>query len=219
MTTISSDGNIWRERSLRFYIHRFHQFELKILALKPLIAILMIGNLWGAFIGLLYYYEVIGLTQYSPVLWILIPDCPLAVLLLLGVYFQFDDQRFSNFNFFSFIQGIRAAILTYLIILNFGSLDTEIVVIGHFLLLVQAMAIFPLLLDMKFTKGTLVTISITLFNDISDFFGIIGITEPTLAQLPTIQPLFSLFVIIIFGLDIFLIFVGLGFARFMNQEY
>ncbi|MFX1284648.1 MAG: DUF1405 domain-containing protein [Promethearchaeota archaeon] len=213
-----SDTNAWKEYSFRFYIQRLQYFEIKILGFKLLVFLLILGNLWGAFIGFIYYFEVIGLTQYSPILWILIPDCPMAALLLLGVYIQFDNQRFSNFNFFVFIQGIRAAIITYLIILNFGSLDIEVVVIGHFLLLIQAVAILPLLLNLKYTKGTLVTIGITLFNDISDFFGIIGITEPTLAQLPTIQPLFSPFVTIVFGLDIFLILVGLVFARFMSQE-
>ena len=204
--------------SFRVYILRIQELELKILSLKPLVGILIISNFLGAFIGLLYYFNVIHLTQYSPIVWILIPDCPMAVLLLLGVYIQFENQRFSNYNFFVFIQGIRAAVFTFLIITNFGSLDPEIVILGHFLLLVQATAILPLLAGMKFSKGTLVAISITLFNDITDFFGITGIIEPTLAQLPTIQPLFPFFVFAIIGLDITLIFTGLGIAWYMGKK-
>ena len=203
---------------IRIYVLQIQKLELEILRMKPLIGLLMIGNSLGAFIGFLYYFDVIGLAQYSPILWILIPDCPMAALLLLGVYIQFDNQRFSNYNFFVFIQGIRGAIFTFLIISNFGSLDPEIVILGHFLLLVQAVAILPLLVGMKFTKRTLIPISITFFNDITDFFGIMGVIEPTLAQLPTIQPSYLIFVMAIFGLDIILILAGLGFAWLMGQD-
>ncbi|UCE14527.1 MAG: hypothetical protein JSV04_04950, partial [Candidatus Heimdallarchaeota archaeon] len=84
---------------MRKYIQRIQELELELLGFKPFIGILLIGNLIGAFIGFLYYFDIIGLTQYPPILWILIPDCPMAVLLLLGVYIQFDNQRFSNYNF------------------------------------------------------------------------------------------------------------------------
>lgn len=204
--------------SLRASVLRIQKFELKFLRLKPLIGILMIGNFLGAFIGFLYYFNVVGLTQFSPILWVLIPDCPMAALLLLGVYLQFDNQRFLNYNFFVFVQGIRASIFTYLIISNFGSLDIEIVILGHFLLLIQAIAILPLMVGMKITKCTAIPISITMFNDFIDFFGIMGIFNPTLAQLPTIKPMFPFFVTVIFSLDIILILIGLGFTRVMNQE-
>ncbi|MFX0052018.1 MAG: DUF1405 domain-containing protein, partial [Candidatus Hermodarchaeota archaeon] len=128
-------------------------------------------------------------------LWILIPDCPMAVLLLLGVYLQFDKQRFYNYNFFVYIQGIRAAIFTFLIVSYFGSLNVEVVILGHILLLVQALAILPLLIGMEISRKTIIPIGITIFNDISDFFGFIGIIEPTLAQLPSIQPFFSFLVV------------------------
>ncbi|MFX0174094.1 MAG: hypothetical protein ACFE9L_19610 [Candidatus Hodarchaeota archaeon] len=72
--------------TFRGNVLQIKQLELKILGLKPFIIILLILNSLGAFIGFLYYVDVIGLTQYSPLLWILIPDCPMAVLLLLGVY-------------------------------------------------------------------------------------------------------------------------------------
>lgn len=198
---------------------RIQKLELELLGIKPLTGILLIGNFMGAFIGFLYYFDIIGLTQYSPILWILIPDCPMAVFLLLGVYIQFDKQRFSNYTFFVFIQGIRASILTYLMFINYGSIrDNEIVALGHLLLFIQAAAILPLLIGMKFTKGTFISIGITFLNDLTDFFGILGITKPTLAQLPTIQPMFSSYVIAIFALDFFLILIGLGFARIMDQE-
>lgn len=199
-------------------ILRIKELELKILGIKPLIVILVILNFLGALIGFVYYIEVIGLAEYSPIVWILIPDCPMAVLLLLVVYLQFDNQRFSNYNFFVYIQGIRAAMFTFLIISQFGSLDVEIVILGHLLLLVQAVAILPLLVGMNFSRGTIISISVTIFNDITDFFGIIGFFKPTLAQLPTIQPIFFFFVVVIFGLDIILILFGLGFIRFIGQE-
>ncbi|MHA2224299.1 MAG: DUF1405 domain-containing protein [Candidatus Hodarchaeales archaeon] len=204
--------------SFRAYILRIQKLELKILGLKPFVGILIIGNFLGAFIGFLYYFNVINLAQYAPILWILIPDCPMVVLLLLGVYIQFENQQFSNYNFFVFIQGIRAAFFTFLIITNFGSIDPEIVILGHFLLLVQAIALLPLLADLKFSKGTLISISITIFNDITDFFGIPGIFDSTLAQLLTIQTLFPFFVISIFGLDFILILTGLGFAWYMGKK-
>jgi uncharacterized membrane protein YpjA len=204
--------------TFRGNVLRIKQLELKILRLKPFIIILLILNFLGAFIGFLYYVDVIGLTQYSPLLWILIPDCPMAVLLLLGVYFQFDKQRFYNYNFFVYIQGIRAAIFTFLIVSHFESLNVELVILGHILLFVQAVAIIPLLIGMEFSRKIIIPIGITIFNDITDFFGFVGIIEPTLAQLPTIQPLFSFFVVVIFGLDIMLILFGIGFIRFMRQE-
>lgn len=204
--------------SLRMKVLRIKQLELRVLEKKPIILILIFLNFLGALIGFIYYNEIIGFTQYSPIVWILIPDCPMAVLLLLVVYLQFDNQRFPNYNFFAFIQGIRSAIFTFLIISQFGSQDVEIVVLGHFLLLVQAAAILPLLVDMKFSRGTIISIGITILNDITDFFGIFGIFEPTLAQLPTIQPLFPFFVGAIFGLDIILILFVLGFIRFIGQN-
>ena len=141
----------------------------------------------------------------------------MAVFLLLGVYVQKDKQKYLNYNFFAFIQGIRNAFLAFLIISNFESIDIEIVIIGHVLLLIQAIAIIPLLIKMELNKGTVLAITITVFNDISDFFGIFGIYEPTLAQLPTIQPLFAFFVLFIFGLDIFLIIIGI-LVRVMSKK-
>ncbi len=203
---------------LIIFFQRIQRFELRILGKLPFIGIMILGNFLGALIGFLYYFDVIGLAQYHPILWILIPDCPMSVLLLIGVYIQRDNQRFANYNFFVFIQGIRAAVITFLIILNFGSMDIEIVFLGHFLLLFQAITILPLLIDMKFNKGTLIVIGITLFNDVSDFLGILGFFDPTLAQLATIQPIFLQFAIVIFSLDIFLILIGLGFTRFMSKK-
>ncbi|UCE14902.1 MAG: hypothetical protein JSV04_06910, partial [Candidatus Heimdallarchaeota archaeon] len=107
----------------------------------------------------------------------------------------------------------------YLMFINYGTIrDNEIVALGHILLFIQAVAILPLLIGMKISKGTLISIAITFFNDLTDFFGILGITKPTLVQLPTIQPLFPSFVIVIVGLDIILILIGLGFARIMDQN-
>lgn len=190
--------------------------ERKILRIKAIIAILTISNFVGAVIGFFYYFNVIGLTQYSPILWILIPDCPMAVLLLLGVYIQKEKQNFANYNFFVFIQGIRGALLTFLMISLFESTDIGIVVIGHSLLLIQAISILPLLADMELNRGTIIVIVITLLNDISDFFGLFGLFYPTLAQLPTIQSIFPFFVSVIFGLDIILILTGIGFTKLMD---
>ena len=190
-------------------IDRIWNIEQTYLAKKWLIIVLLICNFLGAIVGFNYYIEIIGITtDFSPILWILIPDCPMAVLLLVGFYFQQDKQRFLNFDFFVFIQGIRGAIFTYLIVMNFPSIDIEIVIIGHTLLLVQALLILPFLKDLSFTKGTLLVIFITLFNDFMDFFGLFGIFPPTLAQLPTIQPLFIPFVFFILGLDLITITIG-----------
>ena len=76
--------------------------------------------------------------------------------------------------------------------------------------------ILPLLADMKLNRGTIMVIVITFLNDISDFFGLFGLFYPTLAQLPTIQPLFPFFVSAIFGLDVILILTGIGFSKLMD---
>ncbi|NHJ02566.1 MAG: DUF1405 domain-containing protein [Candidatus Heimdallarchaeota archaeon] len=184
---------------------RIRKYELKILNNVFITIFLILANLIGALIGFQYYFEVIGLAAYPVYLWILIPDCPMAVMLLIPVYLQRSNPRYENYNFFALIQGIRAAIITYLIVFNFGSLDTEIVIIGHTLLLIQALAIFPLLNHTKLGKGTVIAIFIIIFNDLSDFFGIGALTEPTLAQIPTIEPIFPEFVAIIYMLDLILI--------------
>ena len=202
---------------LRFFFQQLKGIELRIFESTILVNTLILGNLLGSIIGFLYYIEVIGLFQYSPILWILIPDCPMAVLLLLGVYFQRDNQRFKNFNFFVFIQGIRAAVITFFFITFFESLDFPIVFIGHFLLLLQAIAILPLLVEMELSINTFIIIGITFMNDIIDFVGIPGFFDPTLVQLSTIQPVFPWFGIFIFLFDMFLIFVGLGIARFISS--
>ncbi|MFX1516228.1 MAG: DUF1405 domain-containing protein [Promethearchaeota archaeon] len=202
---------------LRFFFQQLEEIEIAILESTLLINILILGNFLGSVIGFFYYIEVIGLFQYSPILWILIPDCPIAVLLLLGVYFQRGNQQFKNYNFFAFIQGIRAATITLLFITFFESLDFPIVFIGHFLLLLQAIAILPLLIEIELSKTTFIPIGITLLNDISDFVGVPGIFNPTLVQFSTIQPIFPWFGIFIFIFDIFLIFGGLGIARFMRS--
>ncbi|MFW9904995.1 MAG: DUF1405 domain-containing protein [Candidatus Thorarchaeota archaeon] len=189
---------------------------MKLFSSPLFIIIVILGNFLGSIIGFFYYFNVIGLFQYSPFLWILIPDCPMAVLLFLGVYFQRNNQRFRNFNFFVFIQGIRAATITFIFIAFFESLDFPIVFLGHFLLLLQALAILPLLIDLELNKGTLITIGITLINDISDFMGFLGVFPPTLVQLSTIQPVFPWFGILIVIIDIFLILIGLSFAKLMK---
>jgi uncharacterized membrane protein YpjA len=179
---------------------------------------MILGNFLGSIIGFFYYFDVIGLFQYSPIIWILIPDCPMAVLLLLGVYFQRNNQQFGNFNFFVFIQGIRATTITFLFIAFFESLDFPIVFIGHFLLLLQSIAILPLLIDLEPNKGTLLTIGITFINDISDFVGFPGIFDPTLVQISTIQPMFPWFGVFILIFDISLIFIGLGFWKLVKTS-
>ncbi len=202
---------------LRIFFQQFHTLEIRILGYTSFIGIMILGNLLGSIIGFIYYLDVIGLSQYSPILWILIPDCPMAVLLLLGVYFQRTNQRFGNFNFFVFIQGIRAAAITFFFIAFFESLDFPIVFIGHFLLLLQAIAILPLLLDIEFNNGTFFAVVITFINDISDFVGFPGVYNPTLVQISTIQPVFPWFGIFIFSFDIILILIGLGFVKFMSS--
>lgn len=202
---------------LRFFFHRIQRLEIKILGNTLFIRIMIFCNFLGSIIGFFYYFDVIGLSQYSPILWILIPDCPMAVLLLLGVYFQRNNQDFGNFNFFVFIQGIRAAAITFFFIAFFESLDFPIVFVGHFLLLLQAIAILPLLVDLEINKGTFFTVGITFLNDISDFVGFPGVFNPTLVQLSTIQPVFPRFDIFIFVFDTLLICIGIGFARFMSS--
>ena len=203
---------------LRFFFQRLQHLELKIFESNLLIMIMILGNFWGSIIGFLYYFDVIGLFRYSPIIWILIPDCPMAVLLLLGVYFQRNNQRFNNFNFFVFIQGVRAAVITFFFIAFFESLDFPIVFIGHFLLLLQSIAILPLLIDLELTKGTLLTTGITFTNDISDFVGFPSVFDPTLVQLSTIQPVFPWFGFFIVIFDVFLILIGLGFAKVIKTS-
>ncbi len=196
--------------------------EIQILSKKWVLYLLIMGNLIGALIGFQYYVDVIGITDFPPYLWILIPDCPMAVFLLLGFYLQGNKQRFLNYNLFVFIHGIRGAIFTYLIVANFDSLDIEIVIIGHTILLLQALIILPFLKDLRFNKGTIIVILITFFNDFMDFFGFFSLTPPTLAQLPTIQPMFTFFLLTIVGLDLLMILIGLSirplFERFSTQD-
>lgn len=203
----------------RFYstIDSIWNLEQKLLKKKWLILLLIISNFLGAIIGFNYYLEIIDITtDFQPMLWLLIVDCPMAVLLLVGFYLQRDDQRYLNFDFFVFIQGIRGAIFTFLIIMNFSSIDIEIVVLGHALLLFQAILIFPYLKNLQITKGTFLVIFITLINDFMDFFGFFSLFPPTLAQLPIIQPMFFTFVFLIIGLDCLMIIVCLSF-RYLYQ--
>ncbi|WP_455143525.1 DUF1405 domain-containing protein [Candidatus Hodarchaeum mangrovi] len=198
-------------------INRIQIWELNFLSNKYLLLLLVIGNAMGAVIGFIYYIEIIGIEEYPIFLWILIPDCPMAVLLLLGVLFQGNNQRYINYNFFAYIQGIRGAIITYLIISNFGSLDIEIVIIGHTLLLIQSILILPLIIGKGLSRKTIIPIGISIFNDFSDFYGF-GIYTPTLAQLPTIQEIFEVFVSFILLLDLFLIIIGLIFLQYKYKE-
>ncbi|UCG04300.1 MAG: DUF1405 domain-containing protein [Candidatus Heimdallarchaeota archaeon] len=202
---------------MRLFFQQLKSLEIKILGFRTFIATMIVGNLLGSIIGFLYYFQIIGLFNYPPILWILIPDCPMAVLLLLGVYLQRNNQKFANFNFFVFIQGIRAAAITFFFIAFFESLDFPFVFIGHFLLLLQAIAILPLLVDIELNKGTFFTVGITVINDISDFVGFPEVFHPTLVQLSTIQPVFPWFGLFIFVFDVLLILFGLGFKWFMNS--
>jgi hypothetical protein len=193
------------------------EFEQQLLSKNWIILSLIIGNFIGALVGFDYYINVIGVTSNFPaILWVLIPDCPMAVFLLVGFYLQQDNQRFLHYDFFVFIQGIRSAIFTYLIVMNFSTIDVEIVIIGHTLLLFQAILILPHLKNMLISKGTFLVIFLTLFNDFMDFFGLFSVFPPTLAQMPTIKPMFFIFVFLIVGLDILLIIIGLGF-RYLYQ--
>jgi uncharacterized membrane protein YpjA len=200
-------------------IDSFWNFEQRLLGKKWLILVLFISNLLGAIVGFNYYIEIIDITSdFPPILWVLIPDCPMAVFLLIGFYLQRDDQHFLNFDFFVFIQGIRGAIFTYLIVMNFPSIDIEIVILGHTFLLFQAFLILPFLKDLQINKGTFLVIFLTLFNDFMDFFGFFSLFPPTLAQLPTIQPMFFAFVVLIVGLDCLMILIGLCIRYFNVQK-
>ncbi|MHA2164377.1 MAG: DUF1405 domain-containing protein [Candidatus Hodarchaeales archaeon] len=194
------------------------KFEQRWLGKNWIVLSLIISNFIGALVGFNYYITIIGVTSDFPaILWILIPDCPMSVFLLVGFYLQRDNQCFLNYDFFVFIQGIRSAIFTYLIVMNFPTIDVEIVIIGHTLLLIQAMLILPHLRNMIISKNTFLVIFLTLFNDYMDFFGLFSVFPPTLAQIPTIKPMFFVFAFLIIGLDILLITVGLGF-RYLYQS-
>ncbi len=194
-------------------------WELKLLRSKILITILVVGNFLGALIGFFYYFDVIEFTSlYHPIFWILVPDCPMAALLLIGFYLQRENQKFGNYNFFVYIQAIRGAMITYLIVFNFPSIDIEIVLIGHTLLIIQSLAIVPFFSQMKIGKGTIIAIIITIFNDFTDFFGLFNFAIPTLPQYPTFEPLLSTFVTIIYGLDIILILLALGIAKYFSKN-
>ncbi len=199
-------------------INSLGMHERRVLSNKWFLFLLIAGNLLGALIGFQYYFDIIGITDFPPYLWILIPDCPMAVFLLIGFYLQGHDQRYLNYNFFVFIQGVRGAIFTYLIVANFSSLDIEIVVLGHTFLLLQAFLILPFLANLQVTKATILSIILTFFNDFMDFFGFFSLTPPTLAQLPTIQPLFSFFLVTIVGLDILMVVIGLS-IRPLSERY
>ncbi|MHA2156340.1 MAG: DUF1405 domain-containing protein [Candidatus Hodarchaeales archaeon] len=199
-------------------INSLRMHERRVLSNKWFLFLLITGNLLGALIGFQYYFDVIGITDFPPYLWILIPDCPMAVFLLIGFYIQGDDQRYLNYNFFVFIQGVRGAIFTYLIVANFLSLDLEIVVLGHTFLLLQAFLTLPFLANLQVTKATIFIIFLTFFNDFMDFFGFFSLTPPTLAQLPTIQPMFSFFLVTIIGIDILMVFIGLS-IRPLSERY
>ena len=190
----------------------------RILGNKWIISFLILGNFLGAIIGFQYYIDVIDITDFPPYLWILIPDCPMAVFLLIGFYLQGNDQRYLNYNLFVFIQGVRGAIFTYLIVANFSSLDIEIVILGHTFLLLQALLILPFLRELRITKGTIFIVFLTLFNDFMDFFGFFSLAPSTLAQLPTIQPMFPFFLVIIVGLDILMILVGLSIRPLFSRN-
>lgn len=195
------------------------ELELKLLSSTPLVLVLAIGNFLGALVGFIYYYDIIGFTSlYHPVFWILVPDCPMAVLLFVGVYLQKDKQSFGNFNFLVFIQSIRGAVITYLLVFNFPSIDKEIVILGHTLLILQALAIIPLFSKLELNRWTLIIISITVFNDFTDFFGLYNLTNPTLAQYSTFKPLFTTFIFIIYSLDIILICTGLALSKFLSKK-
>ena len=142
----------------------------------------------------------------------------MAVLLLVGFYLQRDKQNFLNYDFFVFIQGIRGAIFTYLIVMNFTTIDIEIVILGHTLLLIQAILILPHLKDMIITKGTSLVIFLTFLNDFLAFFGLFSVFPPTLVQLTTIEPMFDLFVLVIVGLDVLLIGIALKFQYLYQSE-
>ena len=193
------------------------EFEQRLLGKNWIVLSLIAGNFIGAMVGFIYYINIIGITSDFPaILWVLIPDCPMAVFLMVGFYLQQDNQRFLHYDFFVFIQGIRSAIFTYLIIMNFPTIDIEIVIIGHTLLLIQAILILPHLRNMLISKGTFLVIFLTLFNDFMDFFGLFSVFPPTLAQMPTIKPMFFIFAFLIVGLDVLLIIIGIGF-RYLYQ--
>jgi uncharacterized membrane protein YpjA len=207
------------KKAIRTRLLSIAEFELKILSSAKLVLVLAIGNFLGAVIGFIYYFDIIGFTSlYHPIFWILVPDCPMAALLLVGVYLQKDNQSFGNFNFLVFIQSIRGAAITYLLVLNFPSIDIEIVMIGHTLLIVQALAIVPLFSKLELNRWTLITILITGLNDFIDFFGLFNVTNPTLAQYSTFKPLFSTFVFIIYSLDFILICIGLVLSKFLSRK-
>lgn len=193
--------------------------ERRFLSIRPLLIILILGNLIGALIGFLYYFETIRMAElYHWAIWILVPDCPMAVFLLCFVYLQGENQRFGNYNYFAFIQGIRGAVITFLLITNFSSIDIEIVIVGHLFLMLQSIAILPLLINMKLGIGTVIAVLVTVVNDFLDFFGVVGLFQPTLAQYPTFAPRFSLFITTIWGLDFILIIIGIGIAYFFYNS-
>lgn len=203
--------------SVKSLLEKILIIENQLLEKKWLIFLLIIGNFIGAIIGFDYYVNIIGIENYHPLLWLLIPDCPMATLLLVGVYLQGRNQRYQNYNLLVFVQGVRSAIITYLIVFNFPSIDIEIVMIGHSLLLLQALLILPQLLKFSVNKGTGVVILIILLNDFLDFFGFLSFIPPTLAQLPTIEPMFVLFVSVIVSLDIAMLLLGLFLHKIEEQ--
>jgi uncharacterized membrane protein YpjA len=201
------------------FLKSLERKERRFLRIKPFLIILILGNLIGALVGFLYYFETIRMAElYHWAIWILVPDCPMAVFLLCFVYLQGERQQFGNYNFFAFIQGIRGAVITFLLITNFPSIDIEIVILGHLFLMLQSIAILPLLINMKLGIGTVIAVLITIINDFLDFFGIVGLFQPTLAQYPTFTPKFDIFITTIYGLDIILIIIGIGVAYLYSSS-
>lgn len=175
------------------------------------ITILFLGNLSGAIIGFYYYSMWFPefFTSLNFFLWIFVADCPMSAFLFLGFLIQKKEKTYANYNNFVFIQMIRSMVFTYLIILFYGSLDFEIVVIGHFLLFIEALLILPYI---RINKNYIYVVFLVLINDVLDFFG------GTLAQLDTIQPLFTFYMTSIICLDVILIISVMLIANF-NKLY
>ncbi|MHA2032602.1 MAG: DUF1405 domain-containing protein [Candidatus Kariarchaeaceae archaeon] len=199
--------------SFQTLLTKIIETENKLLGTKWLIFLLVAGNLFGAILGFNYYLNIIGIGNYHPILWIFIVDSPMATFLLLGFFLQGRNQRYHNFNLLAFVQGIRSPIFTYLFVFNFPSIDIELVIIGHTLLLLQTFLIIPQLSNLRINKGTGLVVLITLLNDFLDFFGFLSFIPPTLAQLPTIEPMLIVFMITILSLDILTLLIGINLHR------
>lgn len=152
----------------------FKEFSRKVFSNRKFLLLLIVLNIFGFFVGMSNYY--LQLRETPPYLWIVLLDCPIAVLLfsIVCVLIYLKVKVPEILKFFTSAYLVKFGIWTMVVIAlywNYYSADAILGILTFLLhcgMVLEGLILIPRIRPNKY--NTVILLALLLTNDFFDYF-------------------------------------------------